>query len=102
MPRDASSPPQVSLPADANLLFGIVALQMDFISRDQLIAGMQAWVNEKSTLLADHLVRGGALKPERRKLIEPLVAEHARRDRGDERQAFGSIDSVDALQAELN
>jgi hypothetical protein len=27
--------------ADRNLLFGILALQMDFISRDALIAAMQ-------------------------------------------------------------
>jgi hypothetical protein len=30
--------------ADRNLLFGILALQMDFASRDQLVAAMHAWV----------------------------------------------------------
>ena len=30
--------------ADRNLLFGILALQMDFITRDALIAAMNAWV----------------------------------------------------------
>src|SRR5262249_35564205 len=30
--------------ADRNLLFGILALQMDFIRRDALIAAMNAWV----------------------------------------------------------
>jgi hypothetical protein len=34
--------------ADRNLLFGILALQMDFISLDALIAGMNAWVQENS------------------------------------------------------
>src|SRR5450432_1785558 len=33
---------------DRNLLFGILALQMDFISRDALIVAMNAWVLEKS------------------------------------------------------
>jgi hypothetical protein len=33
--------------ADRNLLFGILALQMDFISRDALIQGMNAWVLDK-------------------------------------------------------
>jgi eukaryotic-like serine/threonine-protein kinase len=32
---------------DRNLLFGILALQMDFISRDALIAAMNAWVIQK-------------------------------------------------------
>jgi hypothetical protein len=38
--------------ADRNLLFGILALQMDFISRDQLVAGMNAWVLDKTQPLA--------------------------------------------------
>jgi hypothetical protein len=29
--------------SDRNLLFGILALQMDFIGRDPLIAAMHAW-----------------------------------------------------------
>ena len=32
---------------DRNLLFGILALQMDFIDREQLVAAMNAWVLEK-------------------------------------------------------
>ncbi len=34
--------------ADLNLLFGILALQMDFISRDALIRAMHAWVLAKA------------------------------------------------------
>jgi hypothetical protein len=33
--------------ADRNLLFGILALQMDFLRRDELIAAMHAWVLDK-------------------------------------------------------
>ena len=33
--------------ANRNLLFGILALQMDFIDRDQLVAAMNRWVLEK-------------------------------------------------------
>ena len=32
------------IPGDRNLLFGILAVQMNFVSRDALIAGMNAWV----------------------------------------------------------
>ena len=45
--------------ADRNLLFGILALQMDFISRDAVIAGMHAWVLDK-TRLCDILVEQNA------------------------------------------
>ena len=34
--------------ADRNLLFGILALQMDFISREALIQAMHAWVLAKA------------------------------------------------------
>src|SRR4051794_7147566 len=34
--------------ADRNLLFGILALQMDFVPRDQLITAMNAWVLDKA------------------------------------------------------
>jgi hypothetical protein len=33
--------------ADRNLLFGVLALQMDFVSRETLIAAMNAWVLDK-------------------------------------------------------
>ena len=47
---------------DRNLLFGILALQMDFISRDALIAAMNAWVLNKRTPLAQLLVDQGAIE----------------------------------------
>jgi hypothetical protein len=33
--------------ADRNLLFGILALQLDFVTRDALLAAMSAWVLAK-------------------------------------------------------
>lgn len=41
---------------DRNLLFGILSLQMDFISRDALISAMNAWVLEKSKPLGQILL----------------------------------------------
>jgi eukaryotic-like serine/threonine-protein kinase len=46
-----SQPERTPKTTDRNLLFGILALQMDFISRDQLIAAMNAWVLDKSKSL---------------------------------------------------
>ena len=45
---------------DRNLLFGILALQMDFITRDALIAAMNAWVLEKAKPLGQILAEQGA------------------------------------------
>ena len=51
--------------ADRNLLFGILALQMDFIGRDQLVEAMGAWVldNEGPTAIP---VAGGLVGAMRR------------------------------------
>ena len=51
--------------SDRNLLFGILALQMDFIGRDALIAAMNAWILDKAKSLlneagvTNRLVVGG-------------------------------------------
>jgi hypothetical protein len=58
---------------DRNLLLGIRALQMDFISRDALISGMNAWLLEKHRSLDDILEAQGALERTDRALLEPLV-----------------------------
>ena len=46
---------------DRNLLFGILALQMDFISRDALVGAMNAWVIQKDKPLGEVLVERGEL-----------------------------------------
>ena len=62
--------------ADRNLLFGILALQMDFISKEASIAAMSAWVLAKSKPLGQILVEQGALAGDRQALLEALVQEH--------------------------
>ncbi len=49
--------------SDRNLLLGIVALQMDFISRDALIEAMHDWTLDKTRSLSEILVENGALDP---------------------------------------
>ena len=63
--------------ADRNLLFGILAVQMNFVGRDALIAAMHAWVLERSKPLGRILVEQQALSPARHDLLEQLVAEQA-------------------------
>src|SRR5262245_11009634 len=46
--RDAISPKVLEGDTDQSLLFGILALQMDFTTRQGLIAAMQTWVADKS------------------------------------------------------
>src|SRR5262245_51074834 len=53
-PAGDKPPPPAS--GDRNLLFGILAVQMDFIRRAALLAAMHAWVLDKSKPLG-HILR---------------------------------------------
>src|SRR5262249_15201185 len=88
--------------ADRDLLFGIIALQMDFITRDQLIAAMNAWVLEKNQPLADMLVKQRALQSRHRALLEPMVDAHIEQH-GDAQHSLAAVSagpsSCEALAA---
>ncbi len=89
--------------ADRNLLFGILAVQMDFVTRDALIAGMNAWVLAKQRPLGDLLVDQQALTAEHRTLLDALVAAHVRQHGDDPARSLAALGSsaapaVGALQ----
>jgi serine/threonine protein kinase len=69
--------------ADQNLLLGILALQMDFIDRDQLITAMHAWTLEKSRSLGQILLEQATLSQDRLALLENLVHEHLKQHGND-------------------
>ena len=50
--------------SDRNLLAGIIAVQMDLISSDRLVAAMHAWVADKSKSLEEILVAQDAIDAE--------------------------------------
>ena len=62
--------------SDLNLVFGMIALQCDFISKDQLLAGMQSWIFDKARALGDILVEQKALPDDTRLLLDALVQKH--------------------------
>ena len=79
---------------DRNLLFGILALQMDFIARDALVKAMHAWVLDKAKPLGQILVEQQALGSERRALLEALVQEHVKQHDDDPGKSLASVSSV--------
>jgi hypothetical protein len=87
--------------ADRNLLFGILALQMDFITRDALIAGMNAWVLDKSKPLGQLLKEQGALGTEEHALLEALVKKHLQLHGDDPHKSLAAVSSVGSVREEL-
>src|SRR5262252_9091206 len=87
--------------SDRNLLFGILALQMDFISRDALIDAMHAWVLDKAKPLGQILLEQGHLNPQHLALLEPLVQAHIEAHGNDPQQSLASLSSVSSVRDQL-
>jgi serine/threonine protein kinase len=86
---------------DRNLLFGILALQMDFVTREQLVAAMNAWVLAKEKPLGQILSEHGALAADRRALLEALVAEHLKLHGNDPEKSLAAVSSAGAIKDAL-
>ena len=103
-PRPARNQPRPSPTREAtgrNLLFGILALQNNFIGRDDLLAAFNSWVADKSRPLAQFLVDRGALDEARRALLEALVAEHLKQHGGDPEASLAAVSSLGSVRDEL-
>src|SRR5262245_44738101 len=77
--------------ADRNLLFGILALQMDFIRRDDLIAAMHAWILDKAKPLGQLLTEQGKLAPQARQALDVLVEQHLKLHDNDPQRSLAAL-----------
>ncbi len=91
----------MSTPADCNLLLGVLALQLDFVTREQLVAVVTGWLREKQTPLGQLLERQNVLTVARRQLLEALVDEHLRQHGGDVEQSLATLSSLGPVRDEL-
>jgi serine/threonine-protein kinase len=87
--------------ADRNLLFGTLALQMDFISQGALIRAMTAWVLEKAKPLGQVLLEQGALSVEARDGLERLVELHVAAHGGDPERSLVAARTPEPVRREL-
>jgi eukaryotic-like serine/threonine-protein kinase len=86
---------------DRNLLFGILALQMDFLRRDDLIAAMHAWVLDKDRPLGQILCDQRVLSVERRTLLDALVQEHLKQHGNDSQRSLVAANAVRCVGPDL-
>jgi eukaryotic-like serine/threonine-protein kinase len=87
--------------ADRNLLFGILALQMDFIGRDALVAAMNAWVLDKTKALGQILLNRGDLRPDMHAVLEALVQKHLELHDGDAAKSLAAVNSLGSARQAL-
>src|SRR5262249_42572710 len=90
-----------STPADRNLLFGILALQINFIDRDALVAALRAWVVDKPRPLGEILVHRGDPPETARPLLEALVEKHLELHGGEPHRSLSAAASLGTACEEL-
>jgi serine/threonine-protein kinase len=77
--------------ADLNLLFGVLALQADFLDAGQFAEACSAWAARKDTPLADLLVQRGWLSTEDRAHVEYLLQRKLKKHHGDIRASLAEV-----------
>ena len=87
--------------ADCNLLFGILALQMGFVTRDALLSGMHSWVFAKDRPLGELLQERRALTPQQRQVLDAVVAEHLKAHGGDVRRSLATAARPSVIDVDL-
>lgn len=80
----------MSRQSDHNLLLGILALQLDFVSRDALLKGMNAWLLQKHRSLAELLVEQGGMSPASERLLQQVVNAHLALHENDPKQSLAA------------
>lgn len=91
----------MSRSSDRNLLFGILAQQMDFLASDRLAGGLQAWLQDKQRPIGEVLVERGLMTVQHQTLLEPLVDAHIEQHGGDAGQSLAALSSDGGLLESL-
>jgi WD40 repeat protein/serine/threonine protein kinase len=105
---EASPPPQARGPGAArdrdtgrNLLFGLLALQNNFVDREALLAAFNAWVADKGRSLGQILVEQGSLTSARQAVLKSLVQEHLATHGGDVETSLAAAGGLGAVRGVL-
>lgn len=84
--------------ADRNLLLGVLALQMDFITRDELVAAMNTWVLTKEKPLGEILRAQGTLAAEELDLLTSALEKRLTRRVDDPENNVAVCTTIDTLR----
>jgi serine/threonine-protein kinase len=87
--------------AAQSLLFGLLALQNNFLDRETLLAAFNAWIVDKSRSLDQILLDRGALSPARHALLQGLVQEHLQQHGLDPERSLALLTIVPSVRDDL-
>lgn len=87
--------------ADRELLFGFLALQNDCVTREDLIAGVQVWLQDKSKSLAEILVRRKSIDTDECDLLQRLTKRYLTRSGENPQKSLAVLSGLGPLRKEL-
>ncbi len=83
---------------DRNLLFGVMAVQLKFITPQALMEAAAAWATNRERALKDYLLDRGIITAKVAEMIEGLLDEQVRAHQGDVRATLKSFGGDRAVQ----
>src|ERR1051325_8765748 len=87
--------------ADRNLLFGLLALQRNLLTRKQLIAVLQAWTLDKDRPIGDVLLIRKIITADNLQMLEALVQKHLALHDNDTQKSLSAVSSLGDVKTEL-
>jgi WD40 repeat protein len=87
---------------DRNLIFGVLALQLDFISREAFLAAMGSWVVQKAKPLGQLLVERQSIAAGDYALLSAIAEDHvAHQGQASPKGLTASLGPLDSVQRDL-
>ncbi len=87
--------------ADRDLLYGVLAVQMEFVDRRHLIDAVQVRHADEADSLGEILVKQGALSQDSKCRLDALVEEHLALHSNDAAKSLATLSGTDSLEDEL-
>ena len=85
--------------SDRNLLFGVLALQQEFIDAQQFAEACAAWSVRKDSPLAQILLERGWMNAEDREEVERFLQRKLKKFGGDARRTLNSVADASTRQS---
>jgi len=76
---------------DQNLLFGVLALQLEFIDARQFVEACSVWATRKEAGLGDVLLERGWIDAKAKQQVKELLDRKLRKHRGEARTVLGTL-----------
>ncbi|MBI2920754.1 MAG: SUMF1/EgtB/PvdO family nonheme iron enzyme [Planctomycetes bacterium] len=86
---------------ESDLLFGLLALQMNFVSKEQLLECAAVWMNDRSRDLGKLFLERGFLKDFQRAAVRAMVEAQLRSNGGDAERSLAGLASPKAVLESL-